>query len=1637
MGSIDTEHHNNSGTTTVMTTPIIDDSSMLTVSKIVIRRFPPVEVKEEEESFESVARQKALTNNPASATEEARAKSTDDVVTTQSKLGGGGGGGRGGDTDVVQENNTDTDDDQEAHAFRTQISGTKNYSKNGPNHVNIGTEEPASILLRQFLHNENLKKQCGKLMKVFRGYRSVRGDGNCYYRALLCSVFEYAIQMSKPEILKELKKDIGNLRIVGPGANVAKSSVATTVSSQQQSSYYREIRCCTKYLREWIRKLYRIQCLPKDLRQKHRNCLVEDVFQLFNAVPQIDFAFIYCLRRLIANYTKANTTLITPAGMTIEEWCKAIGDVGSSDGEGEVQQQQQGAATTNECCRAVQDMIDKEILVMGEDARDITQFVAPRIFLGVSCKIIMIERSMTDFCIIEHGVDHRGILPATTDGVTVKQRDSVAQPAVSLNPDEAQYAQKDRINNSSANLNTDAILNTIATMQNLRNFGNHSTDSSPTPKQDNPLNPTAKKGNTNTAATYDDSEIRDTRFKPGVFLLFKPGHYDILVPYFEGSPAQQFQNQQVNKQISVGRGAVMPQVQKTPVKGFDSEELDKKFGMLATLSDGYSTTTSAGVQYGHTISEQQRQQQNNEDMLHELKKAAKALPVLFSSLSLFEDQIMQDYARWNEDQQEMFGVQLSSVADLLDSVQLPQFENISQINPAEHFGGDVDSSKVRNGGQMLVKLRRLFNIPIRTESGSVAMGFSGVGVGGGGSVDVDDHDGSSGTGHAAAGAPGKRPLSVQNLGAAAAQEQPVMPKVTHHNFQPDARGHHVQNNNNTAGFEPSVALQTVQTGGPGGSVIGGAQQEKRPGIRQPLDNQQFLAAPKMPSSSSTTKSADHTASHVGIGSAATADGLVPANLPLQQDTMGFAKSETRQVAAAQKTLSVTGPVSGGPAASAASTAATATASSTTTQARPANAWSVTTTLPSRAVLNAAEQQLEACNIKRVRAALEYVEKLSVCSRTGLVSSNVIFDEATKAHIAAAAASEDESILEASGVLLEHFDEFFECMGKLQDHIERARKSIEESGGESSPAGTGASSTAAAAKSNNSQQQRLQDEMSFLNQGLIVRPQQPLNPSQFNTATMATATAATAATAAAAGVPSATEVNMHTKLNSGTSIAANVVAAVPPAAPPTQPHLNQNLPIAPGTQPPATAPGPAIADFYCSCCTATLIDNRDLVFYSVHCGCIWHASCFEQYQTFGTCHIHNVAIEILSHTPVIFRLEEAQQKISSQRKSIGGTRVIDIDTQLGQQVGTLLNLPPYVPPLSNNTITQPPQQQQQQQKNRQQPLPGVAEDEVLCMPTSLMPSAMPDEGGVCMWCLVDTPYQNAEGKATTKIRLPCCGHLIHTLCLGEHLKSECKRQGCKQVEDLPEIECPAIPLGFSTNCQKKTSSEWILKGIDTDPVIIAGSGTNKAAGATIPGTANIRGRICQSLKNLNDDINFAQQLQAEEEKEASKAKEFECIFCNETCPVEGSITLPCDHRLCEDCISGYFQANVRGKNPQEQADGLRCPFWNTDECKPLCTKKFHEYCFEADGLVPDPMNIVRAHMVPEEFEKLSSWLAKLSLGLDSCPKCNVEFLVEESENLDLGDIVCPQVACGFRFCSIVHYDYYTWIFNFCLRNKLIL
>eukprot|EP00397_Hematodinium_sp_SG-2012_P006290 GEMP01006318.1.p1 GENE.GEMP01006318.1~~GEMP01006318.1.p1 ORF type:complete len:944 (-),score=209.82 GEMP01006318.1:910-3741(-) len=211
---------------------------------------------------------------------------------------------------------------------------------------NVGPLRPMDYFVHEFRHNANLSRQFTTIRDKFDGSRAARGDGNCYYRAVLFSWLEYSLRGQDTSSLMRFHNTIERY------------------ACGEERQMTRDVQ---NLLVEWRRR-----CVwhAVDL-----DGLIEEVVLHFNDC-RTDFAFIQLFRWVIRDFILENENQQCTDGLSLACWADAS---------------MQGGIT-NFCAH---------VETMHEEAFDLVQFVAPQV-LRVSIRIVLVDRNVKDTVVVDY-----------------------------------------------------------------------------------------------------------------------------------------------------------------------------------------------------------------------------------------------------------------------------------------------------------------------------------------------------------------------------------------------------------------------------------------------------------------------------------------------------------------------------------------------------------------------------------------------------------------------------------------------------------------------------------------------------------------------------------------------------------------------------------------------------------------------------------------------------------------------------------------------------------------------------------------------------------------------------------------------------------------------------------------------------------------------------------------------------------------------------------------------------------------------------------------------------------------------------------------------------------------------------------
>ena len=206
--------------------------------------------------------------------------------------------------------------------------------------ANLGEKQHIKYMLDDYKFDTCLIDKITNLAGDYLSYRSARGDGNCYYRAVSCAWYEYLM-----------------------GEPAERAAFVVNLDGWQLPTEYMIKQKTTA--RDLLLEMGAIADDPTRGADAARAELEERLLK--DGVS--DRAVVETFRFVASQYIKENPTLETPSGMTIETFIMAM----------------DGQMTTEQYCKEVVEQ-------WGEDARDAVHIALPPA-LGIQVRIVYLDRS--------------------------------------------------------------------------------------------------------------------------------------------------------------------------------------------------------------------------------------------------------------------------------------------------------------------------------------------------------------------------------------------------------------------------------------------------------------------------------------------------------------------------------------------------------------------------------------------------------------------------------------------------------------------------------------------------------------------------------------------------------------------------------------------------------------------------------------------------------------------------------------------------------------------------------------------------------------------------------------------------------------------------------------------------------------------------------------------------------------------------------------------------------------------------------------------------------------------------------------------------------------------------------------------
>uniref|UniRef100_A0A7S1B1P2 ubiquitinyl hydrolase 1 n=1 Tax=Noctiluca scintillans TaxID=2966 RepID=A0A7S1B1P2_NOCSC len=212
---------------------------------------------------------------------------------------------------------------------------------------NLGPREPIQTLADEFKFNTLFGEKVNALrVQGYRGWRRVRGDGNCFYRSVGFALLEQCVAADvhdpqRAKWLSELRKRLQTVRL----------DEAYRASHDELLSCVERLLCGVAW-----------QVLDADLSP------LEVLYRSFIVQNTVDLALIRAVRHLVADHLVSNADSLGESGISYDVVCMA-----------------QGYDNVSDFCRKV-------VLPLGVEAEGIVLNGVPQA-LGIDLRVALLDRS--------------------------------------------------------------------------------------------------------------------------------------------------------------------------------------------------------------------------------------------------------------------------------------------------------------------------------------------------------------------------------------------------------------------------------------------------------------------------------------------------------------------------------------------------------------------------------------------------------------------------------------------------------------------------------------------------------------------------------------------------------------------------------------------------------------------------------------------------------------------------------------------------------------------------------------------------------------------------------------------------------------------------------------------------------------------------------------------------------------------------------------------------------------------------------------------------------------------------------------------------------------------------------------------
>ena len=187
----------------------------------------------------------------------------------------------------------------------------------------VGPKLFLSCLMSDNHENENLRGKLQQMSLTYEGFRTIRGDGNCYYRAVCFGLLEQIIEQGALRhfqrievILRSLTNDIR--RVYGLDACAHHRTLLTSLAE-----------AASKYLCLFLNAIFtnNLNVVSFGLDGKKWKCVSEFENEVVSQ-SELDLSLIRAARALTCSYLQEHALDVVDKSMSLQELCIAYAEVG-------------------------------------------------------------------------------------------------------------------------------------------------------------------------------------------------------------------------------------------------------------------------------------------------------------------------------------------------------------------------------------------------------------------------------------------------------------------------------------------------------------------------------------------------------------------------------------------------------------------------------------------------------------------------------------------------------------------------------------------------------------------------------------------------------------------------------------------------------------------------------------------------------------------------------------------------------------------------------------------------------------------------------------------------------------------------------------------------------------------------------------------------------------------------------------------------------------------------------------------------------------------------------------------------------------------------------------------------------------